>query len=248
MTFLSDKLMIERACFNRSSFFDYLPEFGGHISDYATAIKIFGVRDWLQLFIPVSSEHFTADYKYIQQILFPLPIKIIDNISLLTEFLELCHFGAYRGLKYYFNGINMEFHHINMDEDKLVYVPKDFHKGFHYLLHSELKTKGGLKIHERKNYKSNRNRFLKFIGDAFLYVSMIKHQECKRKYNEIYVSNPTIKTYELLKEIQLAQELKPIIKNLYFTDPKLELFTYEYNRFTSHNCNIYQFTYYDNGF
>jgi hypothetical protein len=212
--YLCSKLLISQESFVRANFTDYIPEFGGHISDYRTAMKIMAVRDWLNIYLPVDSSIFKADYPYVQEIVFPIPMKIFENSELLNEFLIWCYEGSYRGLKSFFGGLNMEFHHVNLEEEVIIYLTKDFHKGYHSLLHANFKEGGGLGLNQRNNYNKNRKIFLKFIGDALLYVAIVMGKKVKIK-----------------------------IKELYFADPKLENYTYEYVISGQYGCTVHNFVY-----
>jgi hypothetical protein len=213
--FLYNYLNLDSHYFSNTNFYSYIPDFGGHYSNRLNANKIFSVRSWLALYIPVDTVYFSNEVKYVQEIIFPLPMLTLNNDKLLHDFLEICYTGAYRGLKYYFSGLNMEYHHVDQKQEKLIFVPKDFHKGFHSLLHSNKNHNQIMSKKEKDFYCQNRKLFLKFIGDSILYIAMNK-----------------------------GKTLKNPIKKKYFNDKELENFGYEYEIQKICNSEVHQFIYF----
>ena len=212
---LHNYLGIEEKYFESLNFVEYLPDFGGYTSSRINANKIMKVKDWLRLFIPIDEDYFESEGpSYVQEILFPLPIKALINKKQTKEFLHLCFLGSYRGLRMYFDFLAMEYHHVNQTQEKLVYVPKDFHKGYHNLLHSDKNYQKPLPNQERKRYEKNRKKFLKFVGDAVL--SVLIHQ---------------------------GESVGFSIKELYFTDKLLDKFVFDYSKYELKDSKVHQFIY-----
>jgi A nuclease of the HNH/ENDO VII superfamily with conserved LHH len=109
----------------------------------------------------------------------------------------------------------MEFHHVNQVQEKLVYLPKDFHKGFHRLLHPDKDNQKPLSKSERKRYESNRKKYLKFIGDAILCVLMYRGE-------------------------LIGQQ----VKETYFTDKLIDRYVFEYSQYEIFDNKVHQFVYY----
>ncbi|MGL4759406.1 MAG: hypothetical protein ACRCXZ_08775 [Patescibacteria group bacterium] len=209
-------LELEQKFFDHCNFIEYLPEFGGFRSNYGDATKIFRVKDWLRIYLPVDKHIFGSEGpKYIQQILFPIPTKSLETEEDILEFLLFCHGGNYRGLRRFFGFLSMEFHHVNQLQEKIVYVPKSFHKGFHTVLHPDRFVQNPLSKSERNRYDSNRKKFLKVIGDALMYIWIV---------NKKSVPNS--------------------IKFKYFKDKFLDSFVYEYSSFNCFDGTIHEFVYY----
>jgi A nuclease of the HNH/ENDO VII superfamily with conserved LHH len=219
---LCEYLNTTKDLFEVVNFDTYLPDFGGFFCNKVDADKIFRIKDWLRIFIPVDEKIFgSVGEAYVQEIMFPMPTKSFGNKKDINEFLKFCYYGSFKGIRPFFNFLSMEFHHVDQKQEKIVYVPKDFHKGYHNLLHPDKNQQQPLPKLQRKRYEKNRKTFLKFIGDSIL---------CYLIHRGEIIGNT--------------------IKESYMLDKQLEKFVYEYQIINIQDQREHQFIYYpfDNAF